>query len=511
MNFNPREDLGIDEEARLVVYDIREGNFFEIRVIEKGGSVQLNDPRLINEPWNFKYKYQLQRSGRWTDVTKYMLIEKDDIFEEVLLEKKQILNNPKDLVYILSNLERKSDSILSNNLHKSVSMFMRYLWKQTKYVHRNAELLVSALKEKYGYTESYLGNVIFYIDMYLKIKKDFIENSANDKYFNALYNSQNKGLYSALENYVEECDKYSLNIQMANMIAGKLLSFLGNRVGAIERFEKIRNFNDDFVMKLKIDQGVYTYTGLEASKYDERNQIRFLSSTVPTRPLTLLVSLDTNFLRLYGVNILFTASVLKKYHFHLHVIGERAEAEKLIEETVELFDVINNYRKVVSPVVAPTFSTEEVPDNIPDAKTYYACSRYIHADTFMDHFSSDLYILDADLFFSDDPGDYFDKLAKHDISLPFSRGVQCLCPWRRILAGNVYLKNNLLSRQFVRIVSDYILQNIRKDVSWTLDQNALTYAYEEFIKLGKAEYINNLATLVRPTQQPQIRRQIEVI
>lgn len=99
--------------------------------------------------------------------------------------------------------------------------------------------------------------------------------------------------------------------------------------------------------------------------------------------------------------------------------------------------------------------------------------------------------------------DYIKFLGKYDLSLPFSAGTMVLLPWRRIMAGNVFLKNNTSSREFMGYVRSYILDNINSEFTWTLDQNALTYAYEKVKETNEKIKIINSYLFERPMNQPK--------
>src|SRR5699024_4280071 len=120
-----------------------------------------------------------------------------------------------------------------------------------------------------------------------------------------------------------------------------------------------------------------------------------------------------------------------------------------------------------------------------------------------------IYIMDIDLFVINDLTNYINSISKYDIALPFSRGLLSFTPWRRILAGNVYLKNNENSKEFLDFTKSYILGHIYEPNSWTLDQNSLSYAYENVIEKNTYIKISNLNNYKRPLAQHPIRKKYE--
>lgn len=119
--------------------------------------------------------------------------------------------------------------------------------------------------------------------------------------------------------------------------------------------------------------------------------------------------------------------------------------------------------------------------------------------------------MDADVIITDDLCNYFNAIGKYDVAIPFSTGVSTLCPWRRLLAGNVFIKNNSQGRKFISKAKDYILNNIYKPQAWTLDQNALTYSFEYCKSNVPNLNIGNCNRFIRPTMQGPIHKQIETV
>ncbi|TCN05304.1 hypothetical protein EV581_11427 [Bacillus sp. BK006] len=508
--FNPAEEHKIYKNTRLVIYDMERKCFHSTIIIKQGDTLILEDKMVTQNPWSFKYKYQIQRENQWHDVTKYIHLANDREIESFLLEK---VNLDDDKVKNLTlDLTSNKSPFRLQSFNSTVPLLMRSLWKDTKSSHKNAEKFINSLKKQINYEPTFLGNVTFYLDNYLKIKNEMQQKGHHIQFYDSVFNNLNndKNTYNYLEGLIDEYDKHSSSLQLANILSGKLLSFLGQRQEAIKRFNQALLFEDNHINTLKFDQGVYTYSDLNMHKNIE-NSIEFLYDQNHESETVILISLDTRFLRFYAVNLLFTISVLKNYHFHFHVIGERTDVEKCISETTSLFKTINKYRQSVSSIKHPTFSTEAIPKGIPEIKTFYACSRYLSASYFMDHFNSDIYIMDADLFLNDDLESYLKSLKQYDIALTFARGLATLCPWRRIGAGNLFLKNNSKSRKFISLVSHYITNNIYKPTTWTLDQNALTYAYEKICMVDQNINIGNICNHNRPTFQPPIRRQIEIL
>ncbi|WP_409295029.1 hypothetical protein V1498_17550 [Peribacillus sp. SCS-26] len=469
--------------------------------IKKGEIYTLEDQTVIENSWNFKYKFQLFKNGRWEDETKYFSLGEEFNIEEFLLDKLKVDDDTLNK-WIKMLVDHKSSHLLLQ-FRTAITLFMRSLWSERLSSHKNAKRLIQALKSQIHYEASLLGNIVFYLENYLEIKQEMTKRGHYAKTYQHFI--KNKENYSYLETFIEKLEKHSSTLQMANVLSGKLYSFLGQREKAIKCFQKALLFSENYIPFLNFDQGLYTYSDLLPVK-KMNGKIEILFDNKKRNNTVLLISVDQRFLRLYGINLMFMAMVLKKYHFHFHVIGNKNEVEKCVSETISLFNTMKSFRQSESPIIHPTFSMEDIPKGVPEMKTYFACARFLTARYFMDYFNSDLYIMDADLFTNSDPGPFLKSIKQYDVGLAFAGGICTLCPWRRIGAGNVFLKNNHYSRSFISFVEDYIYTNLPKEKTWTLDQNALSYAYEQ-MATNPSVNIGNLGN--RPFYQPRIRINIE--
>ncbi|WP_409295027.1 hypothetical protein V1498_17545 [Peribacillus sp. SCS-26] len=518
LTFNPKK-FGINEKTRLVIYDSSKQVFYLKIEIKKEEIYTLEDQEVIENSRNYKYKFQLYKNGCWEDVTNYISLLEDfklNVFkingpkiedfqlEDFLLEKSNVDDNTLNK-WIKMLVDQPSPPLLSR-FRRTITLFMRSLWSKSNSSHKNAKRFIQALKTRIHYEPNLLGNIVFYLENYLEIKQEMTKRGHNTKFYDYQYLINNEENYSYLETFIKKLEKHSSTLQMASVLSGKLYSFLGQREKAIKCFQKALLFSENYIPFLNFDQGLYTYSDILPVK-KMNGKIEILFDNKKRNNTVLLISVDQRFLRLYGINLMFMAMVLKKYHFHFHVIGNKNEVEKCVSETISLFNTMKSFRQSESPIIHPTFSMEDIPKGVPEMKTYFACARFLTARYFMDYFNSDLYIMDADLFTNSDPGPFLKSIKNYDVGLAFSRGVVSICPWRRIMAGNVFLKNNHHSRSFISLVEDYIYSNLSKEKTWTLDQNALSYAYEQ-MAINPSVNIGNIMK-VCPFYQPGIRRDIE--
>src|SRR5699024_10461624 len=77
---------------------------------------------------------------------------------------------------------------------------------------------------------------------------------------------------------------------------------------------------------------------------------------------TILVSVDSKYLKRYGTMIFYTVIALQKYHFHIHVVGDNETTRSTIEDALSLFNHIKDFTGKVSEITTPTFSYEELPE-----------------------------------------------------------------------------------------------------------------------------------------------------
>jgi hypothetical protein len=505
LTFNPSNE-GIHENVRLVIYNINTNSIHSKVEINYKEELVLEDEIVNSNPFNFKYKYQVMLNGKWKDATKYVSFVQENKLEKFLLGRLNLgdkqLNELVEM-YVINYSETKF-----NNIKTAIFNVLRDIWMNRLSDHQNLKRFLKVLKNLDSLNIMW-SNLKFYLTQVLIIKDKFRELSLDETHFDLLKKqlSANSSLTDFIKRQIEHADKSSL--QLAYVLSGCLHSLLGERSTAASKFQKAINFETDFILDFKFDLGAHTYKELGSIK-DFKNEINFVSdANYAERDMTILISLDVKFLRYYAASMFYAIIALKKYHFHFHVVGEQVGAISTITRAMKLFDDMVEFRRPENSPQKPSFSTETCPTFVKDPKTFYACARFIRAVFFMEHFNSDLFIIDADMFIDNDISPYLNKLQQYDMTLPYTMGMMNLYPWRRIMAGNVYMKNKDMSKRFMNKVRQYILQNIENPVSWTLDQNALDFAYQELFEDEQDINIGNSALFSRPMYQPSIRKLIE--
>ncbi|TLS38685.1 hypothetical protein [Pseudalkalibacillus caeni] len=74
LSFRPFEEHGIEEESRLVLYNNVEGDFSHLLEIEPFEKAKI-DLNTLESHFDYKFKYQLKKNGKWTDHIKYKYLK----------------------------------------------------------------------------------------------------------------------------------------------------------------------------------------------------------------------------------------------------------------------------------------------------------------------------------------------------------------------------------------------------------------------------------------------------
>ena len=341
---------------------------------------------------------------------------------------------------------------------------------------QNMKNFIESVLSKFKYEDCFLVNICFYLRYMIKIKEIFKNNNVNCSYFDFIENKYKyEDLVIELNYLIHECQEKVNKLPFAaNLIIGKIYDLLSERTSASESFKKAIYYDNDYLKYITNENTIYTYIDkiYENSIFD--NKINIFNSPIYNKNVTIVFSVDEKFFRAYITNILNMCNILKDINFHIHIIGEYENIKKLVEQALKVNEYINKIYKCEN--ISPTFSTEEIPNYVNDYRTFYACSRYINAQYFMDLFGTDIFIMDIDAIFFELPFNYFKECSNHDVSLAI-RTDPLWTSGRRLLAGLVYFKNNDKSRIFLSLVKNYMLSCFSMPYDlWVLDQNALEYA-----------------------------------
>jgi hypothetical protein len=256
------------------------------------------------------------------------------------------------------------------------------------------------------------------------------------------------------------------------------------------------------VKRFYIDQGINTYfASLESQPRLAEDPQHKISHICSSAKLSLVFSMDAGFCSAYLPLMLHYARHMSDINYHFVFVG----SEKEISACREMLDVLVAAQEKCGgmKMVNYSYSTMSIPATVKEKVTFYACARYFAASELLEHFEG-VYVMDVDIQFTENPAIYFSSMWKHDVCLPKGLNLGQLMPWRRFMAGNVFVRNTTVGRAFLNMVVDYMRAGLVCPDSWTLDQNALCYAMEV---MNMEVY--DLNSRGKPTSQPRINKLFE--
>lgn len=496
----------INEDSRLEVYD-QNDNFYKTIEINAGKTYTVNDEHIFKNIDKYKFMYKVFKE-EWIPASKKFLFIKKYDFQDYLTDNK-----------IMNETDIYNNIIYYNNLDEDRYNTLRIIFRKTcedlwlnhNSIHKNLSKYLIYIKKTEIEFNDVLNNLNQYLRFSYRLKKNYRKLGINRNFYNEI-----KPMFTK-DNQLTRFIKSEINIlkredlQLNKILIGQYYSLLGNRELAVEFFNKAVEYNNNLEKDFNVGQGASTFNLLSNVSGTFENEINFSQEYTPDDRKSLLFSVDSRYLRLYGPSIFLNIMALQNYHFHFHVVGyEIDELIDVIQESEVLFKDLIKYSKKNSNTKGPTFSYEIIPERIESYKTYSACARFINASYFMEYFDSDLLILDADMFLTDTLVSFFKQVEKADVAIAFSRGTTPVVPWRRVMAGNIYLKNNNKAKQFIDLAKEYILENLHHKNSWTLDQNALSFAYDKVMESDTSTSFINMYNIKRPMSHPAIRKYIEL-
>lgn len=206
---------------------------------------------------------------------------------------------------------------------------------------------------------------------------------------------------------------------------------------------------------------------------------------------TILYSGNPDFYRAYLGRIFYFMTVFEEYHYHFSLLGARKEASEFVDEMMQLWNAMASIKRQDSRNRL-SVSFAEVPEHLPSRVSFLASARYLFAAQNIEKFPNGLWIHDIDLYPDGDFRPIIGRIPETaDIAISLSPFLGGLLPWKRFLAGNVYLRSTPKARRFLTHVQEYLDYWLQADGSWMIDQNALAYGVEKTLGLKYYDLLAN--------------------
>lgn len=501
------KNYGINSECRIGLKNRFTNKFEELTIVGKNQVFVIPEKYFENNILNYKFKIQVRKSGNtWKDKINYFnLLDLNDLWtNKVKYSDADILSIVK---FYYENEEKWNLSSVKYAFNQVVKHIENSNLKNIDNLYQYFNI-VDNMKDE---VPEFWKNLNVYLKYLIRLKRKVLELKLSQATYidYQIDNDINKKFEHFLNEEISYLKKEEL--KFADFLAGKYYSFLGMRTEAASLFENFLTFESRRLHDFDISKGTTTYFDMEKKTGQQliENPIMLSSKSKSTNKTTIVMSLDSEFFRKFSLKIFSNIIALKRYQVHLHIIGEYNMVIDTINQAKKLFENMKRFYNTNSNILNPTYSTETCPDFVIHKPTFYACSRFLHAEFFLDKFETNLLILDADYTIFDDFKAFLNKINKLDVGMSIRTTISSMSPWTRNMAGSVFIKNNDNGRKYIKYVYDYINEGLILENSWILDQNALCYGMEKVLKENKDVNIQNIPYDIKPFGQTGIRNYME--
>lgn len=228
----------------------------------------------------------------------------------------------------------------------------------------------------------------------------------------------------------------------------------------------------------------------------------------PAHRPVVMYSGDPAFLRAYLTRITSTILIFPEVDFHVLILGAE-------DECLEFGHILRRYVALSAewrrqPLRSTlNMSWGPVPAEVSDPKAYFASARILFARAHLEAFPEGLWIHDADLYPTADIVPFIPKLRQHDIGISLSKLQGGLLPWKRYLAGNLFLNATPATTRFLQDASFYLRSMLTAtNGTWMVDQNALSWAAEQSHKIDFFDMLAARVPLTQSTLAARIERDL---
>lgn len=268
----------------------------------------------------------------------------------------------------------------------------------------------------------------------------------------------------------------------ALLIRGQIESVY-SRTEAADTFSLAKQYDSKgLINRFSWDSGVLSYfSSKEVSQTALNSDITRLNYSWTAKAKSssdkaIIVSVDPIFFRIYGPMMLFNAQQVPEINFVFLICATEGEVRDLTLASRRYLATLSNlnHQSVNQNI---SFYAVDIPDWVQDRKTFYACARFLALPDMLQRYKN-VYCMDADLLMKDDPVPFFARTSRLKFSVPKNSSLIGIIPWRRHMAGSLVANRAFLESPALCDLNRYISSGLQQAFSWTLDQNALSFAAE---------------------------------
>lgn len=490
LSFNPYEEFGVFETVRLVIYDGVSKSFIEKIIIPpyEKFDLKINNKYKIKE---LKYKYQLKKGDVWEDsqygYQKFNKFTAKDLLNYLDFEYEGAIQNNileqasgSEVEYCFRHLLLKTYSfLLSNPDQKKIEIVNRHLKKFPPFF-----LEEHCVASHYFSLISYL--VVFITKFNFKVPVSMDEHIIIE-YLNEI------------DSIFDEEKEVNTGFKTGRLLAKANILSIVNRDLAYKYFQKILEIGGGFIDNFLTIEAITTYYKVVNGK-NTSYSIQDMNECINNKNINICFSTDASYFKMFASNWAQASLYFKNLNLNFGIVASNYdEFNILVEDYKRLLKELSNFTNLEELNNTRFFYIKSTVIN----KTVYACARFYLALHLLEKYDGDVFISDIDQFVVGDLETYLEKISKNKLNIyqPKMRNFYSILPGRSHLAGNIYIRNNAIGKEYSQLLVDYVGMGLQEKFSWMLDQNATRYA-SEMIPVGD---LNKLGERVL-RQFPSLKR-----
>lgn len=452
--------------------------------------------QVLSQNLKGRIKYQKRDDGRWVDCSTYShVLNVKQLFDDLANDafRSELQCSRHELVAGASLHPRRFHTALRTilrNLHVAASKSL-----DPRLVKQIRTLFHDIIDVEDDFFDYFLSTLEYQTVLFENGLREILQNPKEHDVLQLV----------ALLDAVEHASGIGQRVALGNMKA-QLLS-LTDRESAAAQFDSILELDVEGILKFYfMDMGALTYFSsndmvaeAEELAAEVVQSIESQGSSQKASSTAILISADPRFFRIYGHMMMFYAQQLPALDFVFVVVGDDQQTSDTIAAGRDFADSLSSFNSSGN-IDNLRFFRCPIPGFVKDEITFFATSRFFAAVKFLEEYEG-VYIMDIDLRFDANPMQYIKWLHGRTFACSISGGLPKLSPWRRYMAGNVFMRQDI-SRKFISDLQEYIVTGHQRENSWMMDQNALTYAIERSF-LDTDFSTGSFGR--RPTSQPAFR------